>query len=209
MAIVQNPIIGASSGKAGGMIFSRVFSNNIIRANPSHYRDNPGTVQLQKRADITVYSKLLSVAIPYLPAFFSQPPKGMSYYSYSIGFFMRNKGIETTVGLSSVTSVTMQRGTIHNVVIDNIQKNIDGNAIFFVDPSNTIFVNNPAKFYLLALYPNTCEVEYREFDMTTNAFQVDLTPSALVLAGDPVFLLHSKKTISKFKSGSELSKTVR
>ena len=50
MAIVQNPIIGASRKSAGGMVFSRSLDQNIIRAKPITYNDKNSIAQQSVRS---------------------------------------------------------------------------------------------------------------------------------------------------------------
>lgn len=46
MTKVQNPVIGRASGQAGGMVFSKLYGQNIMRARP-HSVSNPNTIAQQ------------------------------------------------------------------------------------------------------------------------------------------------------------------
>ena len=50
MTKVQNPITGRSKGQAGGMVFTTLFGQNIIKAKPYSYRDANTQVQRDNRS---------------------------------------------------------------------------------------------------------------------------------------------------------------
>jgi hypothetical protein len=64
MAIVQNPIVGRSSGKFANAIFSKNYQKNIIRSKPIEVRDAKSTAQLNQRQAFKVIQTLMSALLP-------------------------------------------------------------------------------------------------------------------------------------------------
>jgi hypothetical protein len=59
MAKIQNPIIGRASGKAGGMVFSKMYQNNVMRALPLEVAKSDTDPQKAVRDFITKLSKMV------------------------------------------------------------------------------------------------------------------------------------------------------
>jgi hypothetical protein len=59
MAKIQNPIIGRASGKAGGMVFSKMYQNNVMRALPLEVAKSDTDPQKAVRDFITKLSRMV------------------------------------------------------------------------------------------------------------------------------------------------------
>lgn len=60
MAITQNPIIGRAKNQAGGMVFSKMYDKNVMRANPESVNNPKTPAQVKSRealAVLTEYAK--------------------------------------------------------------------------------------------------------------------------------------------------------
>lgn len=53
MAIIQNPVIGRARKQAGGMVFSKMYDKNVMRAKPAYVTPSNTTAQQGQRAFIT------------------------------------------------------------------------------------------------------------------------------------------------------------
>lgn len=64
MAIIQNPVIGRARKQAGGMVFSKMYDKNVMRAKPASVTPSNTTAQQGQRAFIT---KLTGFAKGFTP----------------------------------------------------------------------------------------------------------------------------------------------
>lgn len=89
MSKVQNPIIGAASQQAGGMVFSRTCGQNIMRAKPFGYHYNPSAAQKRKvpkfKAGNELASKVKGICKPLYPRLV----KGQTHYSALLSDFSK------------------------------------------------------------------------------------------------------------------------
>lgn len=60
MSHVQNPLIGRTTGQAGGMVFSTLYGQNVMRSKPSHYRENNTPARRKKKVVFKAGSELTS-----------------------------------------------------------------------------------------------------------------------------------------------------
>lgn len=82
MAIIQNPVIGRARKQAGGMVFSKMYDKNVMRAKPASVTPSNTTAQQGQRAFIT---KLTAFAKGFstddLIKLFPSKPASRSRYS--------------------------------------------------------------------------------------------------------------------------------
>jgi hypothetical protein len=81
MAIIQSPITGHMKKQAGGMVFSTVFGNKVMRSKPFQYRDKNSTAQQAVRSLFNHAVSLASMLKFYAVSLFENQPTGMSAYS--------------------------------------------------------------------------------------------------------------------------------
>lgn len=81
MTLIQNPIIGRAKNQAGGMVFSTVHGQNVLRAKPFQYRDKNSTTQQQFRGLFLLLVRLAATAKFFISDFFQTLPSRMSCYS--------------------------------------------------------------------------------------------------------------------------------
>lgn len=81
MSIVQNPLIGRTKNQAGGMVFSTVNGQNIMKAKPFQYRDKNSTAQQKVRAVFLLIVGLAATMKFFIADWFETSPVKMSPYS--------------------------------------------------------------------------------------------------------------------------------
>ena len=82
MSKVQNPIIGAAIGQAGGMIFTRSLDKNIMRSRPISYADRNSPAQQDNRQRMAICSGLTKAdSKKALDSAFPTRPYGQTRYS--------------------------------------------------------------------------------------------------------------------------------
>lgn len=82
MAIIQNPVIGRARKQAGGMVFSKMYDKNVMRAKPASVTPSNTVAQQGQRAFIT---KLTGLAKGFTPddliRLYPSKPASRSRYS--------------------------------------------------------------------------------------------------------------------------------
>lgn len=84
MSLIQNPIIGRAKKQAGGMVFSTVYGQNVMRAKPFQYRDKNSDAQKKYRALFLLIVNLAAALKFYVDLLFITKPLKMSPYSYLV-----------------------------------------------------------------------------------------------------------------------------
>lgn len=81
MSKVQNPLIGRAKGQAGGMVFTTLNGQNVMKAKPYSYRDQNTVVQQANRAIMLVIVMLASSLKNVARSLFSSQPTDMPAFS--------------------------------------------------------------------------------------------------------------------------------
>lgn len=81
MSIVQNPLIGRTKKQSGGMVFTTLNGQNVMKAKPASYRDANTLVQQGNRAYHKAIVQLAASLAPIARSLFEKQPTTMSAYS--------------------------------------------------------------------------------------------------------------------------------
>ena len=81
MSIVQNPIIGRAKGQAGGMVFTTLNGQNVMKAKPNSYRDANTTTQQANRSLHTDIVRMASSIKADARKLFEKQPYDMPAFS--------------------------------------------------------------------------------------------------------------------------------
>lgn len=84
MAIVQNPIVGRSSGKLANVIFSKSYNKNVLRSKPIEVRDKKSTTQLTQRAKFTAVQTTIASLLSLVRLGYKGYQQDMSAYAYAM-----------------------------------------------------------------------------------------------------------------------------
>lgn len=210
MAIIQNPVIGRARKQAGGMVFSKMYDKNIMRAKPAYVTPSNTTAQQGQRAFIT---KLTSLAKGFTPddliRLFPSKPASRSRYS------------ELQKQLSAGRNVS---GATANIDLSKVPVLGNGIDVSIEDPSFVWEGDGIDLNWEYSLTPTTLNATDKAFcvvfNLTKNeAFQT--SPSAQFSSGglsivvpstwqaSDIYYVYLGFVSTKFKPGSELSSTVK
>lgn len=81
MSIVQNPLIGRTKKQAGGMVFTTLNGQNVMKAKPASYRDANTAVQQANRTFHKSIVQLAASLAPIARSLFEKQPTTMTAYS--------------------------------------------------------------------------------------------------------------------------------
>jgi len=82
MAIIQNPVIGRARKQAGGMVFSKMYDKNVMRAKPAQVTPSNTPKQQVQRLFISILTMFLKAISPdALISLFPYKPASRSRYS--------------------------------------------------------------------------------------------------------------------------------
>ena len=81
MAIVQNPIIGRAKGQAGGVVFTTLNGQNVMKAKPNSYRDANTVTQQANRSLHTDIVRMASRMKDLARSLFEKQPSDMPAFS--------------------------------------------------------------------------------------------------------------------------------
>lgn len=210
MAIIQNPVIGRARKQAGGMVFSKMYDKNVMRAKPASVTPSNTTAQQGQRAFIT---KLTSVAKGFTPddlvRLFPNKPASRSRYS------------ELQKQISAGRTVSGATASIDLSKVPALGNGID---VAISDPSFVHEVGQLLVEWTAGTPPQSLNSTDKAFcvvfNLTKNeAFQTQ--PNAPFSSGSQsipipdswasshIFYVYLGFVSTKFKPGSELSSTVK
>ena len=81
MSIVQNPIIGRAKGQAGGMVFTTLNGQNVMKAKPNSYRDANTVTQQTNRSLHTDLVRMAASIKSQARSLFEKQPSDMPAFS--------------------------------------------------------------------------------------------------------------------------------
>ena len=81
MAVVQNPIIGRTSGQAGGMVFTTQFGKNVMKAKAASVANPQSDAQMEQRSALTQIVAFYRLIATIIQAGFKSLSIGMSAYN--------------------------------------------------------------------------------------------------------------------------------
>jgi len=84
MAVTQNPITGRMKGQAGGMVFSKWFGLNTMRAYNPNPQKSETTKQLAQRQKFTIIQEVLSPALVFVRKGFELFTQGKTAFNVAM-----------------------------------------------------------------------------------------------------------------------------
>jgi hypothetical protein len=182
MAIVQNPIVGRSSGKFGNAIFSKNYTKNVLRSKPIEVVDAGSDAQLAQRHNMSVVVAFVSDLLAFIRAGFRGYTTNMSAFALAIAANLpaglKSVGINSKIDPSYAE---LSRGNL-TPLIEVIINAADATAID-VGFSSVITGNAAATDQIsLAVLDADGIVKASQFNITTRD-----NGSAALAAGDVAF----------------------
>jgi hypothetical protein len=95
MAITQNPLIGRSSGKFAGAVFSTSYGKNIIRSKPVEVRDAQSESQVNQRNKFKVAQQWVIMFLSIIRTGFANYKTNMSAYAAALGWYLKNAVVDS------------------------------------------------------------------------------------------------------------------
>lgn len=205
MAKIQNPVIGRATGQAGGMVFSKSFDKNVMRARPFQVRDAQTASQLLNRAIVTLISLFYAGFTPsFLIRLFPIAPASRSRYSELLSQLQGGRDISTDpvsidftlipkLGNGYPSAATGAVGTIVGAVLTVTWDWVENAYAGAADTVSIVLFNETKS--------QTAIFETAVLGSVETATLV--TPTGWV-AGDTT-TAYIGSTVNKFKPGTELS----
>lgn len=210
MAIIQNPVIGRARKQAGGMVFSKMYDKNVMRAKPASVTPSNTTAQQGQRAFIT---KITAFAKGFTPddlvRLFPNKPTSRSRYSELQKQISAGRTVTGAVAYIDFIKVPALGNGIDVSITGQKFEWVDGGIDFYWD-----HITTPPS--LNATDKAFCVV----FNITKN-LAIQTKPGAAFSGGAQSVVVPSSWQSSdicyaylgfvstKFKPGSELSSTVK
>jgi hypothetical protein len=218
MAIIQSPITGHMKKQAGGMVFSTVFGNKVMRAKPFQYRDKNSQAQQLQRAHMATVAQMLAPISAYISSLYDGITIKKTPFSIALGSTLKRAFPSPSFAFNpSLVYFGNEKGSmVKNVVLT---QNINHNAYITWD-KNT---NDPDEEYaqLDVLFINESTFEPLLFIGGPNrssqswtyqqpASWVDAQVSGYIITTDFTSNLKRKpRRVVKFKAGNDLASKVR
>lgn len=157
----QNLVFGASSGKLGNVVASRVYGDNIVRSKPLEVYNPRTAKQVNMRTIMAAVVAIAKVAILYLAITKRTARTGrskkMSAYAYLIKDILAAKtGTAPDIALES-TGITLGTGDLYPTVATLITIDVSDNAVTCIwptDSQNNQTINDTAMVILINLSNN-------------------------------------------------------
>ena len=206
MAKPQNPIIGRTKGQAGGMVFSTVFGQNVMRSRPASYRDANTASQQSNRSFMRLIAKALSTIKILLPSLFIKPPVGMAPYSKVVSQVrnaIKSLPENVTTGIHSIRLGSFSRT---DLVTDTDTIAITGGGTISVEAADNDYLKSIDYTLELVLVNLTKGQSF--------VFTADSVAGNATIEVDPIWTSNNNDLVFvhkavKFKAGADLSKSVK
>lgn len=211
MAITQNPLIGAASGKFAGAVFSRSFGKNIIRSMPVEVSDANTDAQKLVRQKFTAAAEAIRAGLSFWKETYKDVQLGGPVFSHLVGYAYKNAtsgdldSVVVDYGELSPSGTNTMSGA--DITVDKLtedQITIDYSAANLADKIGA-----------------DGEITALVIDEATGEQTMQLTPTSpadgeivVPVNGDPdgktyqIYLV-PKKHISKFKPAADLVSSVK
>lgn len=210
MAIIQNPVIGRARKQAGGMVFSKMYDKNVMRAKPAQVTPSNTTPQQGQRAFITMLTGFAKgFSVDNLITLYPNKPASRSRYS------------ELQKQLSAGRDVTGSEADIDFGLVPSLGNGID---VPIVSPHLNLGSTNLELSWDSTVTPSNLNASDKVFAVIFNrstgqSFQSEASSSfsAEILAvpyptgwtNVMSYAGYIGFISTKFKPGSELSSTVK
>jgi hypothetical protein len=119
MAIVQNPIVGRSSGKFANAIFSKNYQKNIIRSKPIEVANPNTTGQQTQRHKFTIFQSFVSDLLTIFRIGYTNKSMKKSAYSKAMAYMFASE-VLGTIGTPSITTSVIDLSESKKHFMNNI-----------------------------------------------------------------------------------------
>jgi len=120
MSLVQNPIIGRAKGQAGGMVFTTLNGQNVMKAKPNSYRDANTQVQKDNRSLHTDIVRMAASIKTQARSLFEKQPSDMPAFSKLVQQLSAGVNRSGAAPVFTPAGITIGSGSIDlNVVNDS------------------------------------------------------------------------------------------
>lgn len=208
MAIVQNPIIGRSSGRFGTGIFQTQFSNNILRAMPGSYRDLRSPAQLAQRWKFKIAAEFIRGCYPWVKSTFSINKAKMNPFAFVLPSV-----------LAAVTEPNQAGRVAAELAFTQFNPQVTSNLIFDADLDNKVVISfNPSLLWPSVISGDIVSLLVHHEDNAvsgTTSFVIQSVDSAFCSvdlpghsAGDTVICYASNNRITALQAGASIIQSV-
>lgn len=210
MAIIQNPVIGRARKQAGGMVFSKMYDKNVMRAKPASVTPSNTTAQQGQRAFIT---KLTGLAKGFSPddlvRLFPNKPASRSRYSElqkQLSAGRTVSGATASIDLSKVP--VLGNGIDVAILSPTFDFDVDRLEVSWASTEPHPSLNQTDKAFFVVFNLTKGQAFQTQPDAPYNS-----TATAVLLPSDWLasdnYYVYIGFVSTKFKPGSELSSTVK
>lgn len=210
MAIIQNPVIGRARKQAGGMVFSKMYDKNVMRAKPASVTPSNTTAQQGQRAFITKLTALAKGLSPDdLIRLFPNKPASRSRYSElqkQISAGRTVFGATASIDLSKVPVL----GNGIDVAIESptFQFDVDRLDVSWVGSTTPPSLNTTDKAFCV-VFNLTKNEAFQTQPNSPFSSKLQAIPLPSSWQSSDIFYVYLGFVSTKFKPGSELSSTVK
>ena len=206
MAIIQNPVIGRARKQAGGMVFSKMYDKNVMRAKPAQVTPSNTPKQQVQRLFIALLTQFIKALSPdnLITLYPFKPAQRSRYSEFQHQLAAGRKVTDTTSEVDFEEIPFIGNGPTNDMTELTFDTSVANIAVEWnVDDTNSIF-SPDSLMSLLAFNKNTKEsVFIANFATYGDGGQIVPYPSGWTNAHSiEVYVMG--KTV-KFKPGSELS----
>lgn len=192
MAITQNPIIGRASKQAGGMVFSTVYGQNVMRAKPSSYNDRASDAQVEQRNKLSYLTKFASLVSLSISLFLLKSFSGRSAYSHFIKLLSPFANYQGNILSFNFANPLIQAGSVSASPVISAKVTGDNLEVYQVSdmPNNLssigdkfrIIVRNNTTGYAKYLNPPVMSAGQMLATITGDLFQIGDSVTILCVA---------------------------
>lgn len=208
MARIQNPIIGRAKGQAGGMVFTTLNGQNVMKAKPNSYRDANTAVQQDNRTMHKDIVKMVAQIKGEARSLFEKQPSDMPAFSKLVQQFSNAVDRSGANPVFNPRGMTIGSGSVDITIVGTIYSPATGAVgVEWVVPPSLDESDQAVLVDLIVINKATKEISIlaTSGESLANESAEWMIRSGLT-ASDLCFALKGRV---KFKAGSELAKTVK
>ena len=207
MARIQSPVIGRAKGQAGGMVFTTLNGQNVMKAKAYSYRDQNTLVQQANRAMAKTTSRLAASLKGIARSLFVSQPQDMPAYSKLIQQFQSavdRSALPYSIGFSGLVigSGSFDMGTS----MESYQPGVGDLVVSWNNNSLPEGYDAAAPLSLIVIDAASNSVVFN--DVIPEAF-ADAETTVNIPPGLILSKLHATMVYTTTKAGADLQKNVK
>ena len=207
MARIQSPVIGRAKGQAGGMVFTTLNGQNVMKAKAYSYRDQNTLVQQENRAMARTTSRLAASLKGIARSLFVAQPQDMPAYSKLIQQFqarVNRSALPYSIGFSGLVigSGSFDMGTS----MESYQPAVGDLVVSWNNNSLPEGYDAAAPLSLIVIDAASNSVVFN--DVIPEAF-ADAETTVNIPPGLILSKLHATMVYTTTKAGADLQKNVK